>query len=144
VSIFGFLSSLGVSRGIAWTMQLCVSAIVAARVCLLWARPIPYSLKAASLAVGSVIVSPHAIGYDVCILSIGVAFLVKDGLSRGFLRRERAVLLMCWAGLFLLAGPFPAIICVVLLTLVARRATWLPEIVGATPGPTLQVEGLRS
>jgi glycosyltransferase involved in cell wall biosynthesis len=126
VSIFGFLSSVGVSSYVGWTVQLSVSAIVAARVCVLWARPIPYSLKAASLAIGSVIISPHTIGYDVCILSIGVALLVKDGLSRGFLRRERAVLLMCWAGLILLAGPFPAIICIVLLALVARRAAWLP------------------
>jgi hypothetical protein len=31
-------------------------------------------------------------------------------------------MLMCWAGLILLAGPIPAIICVALLVLVVRRA----------------------
>jgi len=56
------------------------------------------------------------------ILSIAAAFLVKDGLSRGFLPGERMIMLMCWAGLILPIGPIPTIICVILLALAARRA----------------------
>ena len=121
VSVLGFLRARGVDVHTAWTVQLAVTAIVAATVCALWARPIPHSVKAATLAVGSVLAAPHAIGYDLCILSIAGAFLVKDGLSRGFLPGERAVMLMCWAGLVLPISLFPTIICVVLLALVARR-----------------------
>ena len=122
VSVFGFLRTAGVSAHISWAAQLAVTGIVAATVCALWARPISHSLKAAALAIGSVLASPHAHGYDACILTIAVAFLVKDGLSRGFLRGERTAMLMCWFGLILLTGPIPAAICVVLLALVLRRA----------------------
>jgi hypothetical protein len=134
VSVFSFLQTAGVRAHVAWTAQLTVTAIVATMVCALWARPISYPLKAAALATGAVIASPHAHGYDACILTIAVAFLVKDGLSRGFLRGERTAVLMCWFGLILLTGPIPAIICVVLLVLVIRRATLCGEAV-ATPVP---------
>jgi hypothetical protein len=126
VSIFGTLRTLGTAPSAAWAVQLAVSALGATIVCALWARPIPYSLKAAALAIGAVLAAPHAIGYDACILTIGVAFLVKDGLARGFLPRERGIVFGCWAGLFLLTGPVPAIICVVLLFLVVRRAVRYP------------------
>jgi hypothetical protein len=122
VSVFGFLRSVGVSAHISWTVQLAVTAIVAVTVCALWARPITYSLKAAALCVGSLIASPHAISYDLCILSIAVACLVKDGMSRGFLPGERVIMLICWAGLIPMMGPIPAIICAVLFALVVRRA----------------------
>lgn len=121
VSVFGFLRLVDVSAHVSWIAQLAVTAIVAATISVLWARPIPYYLKAASLGIGSLLAAPHAISYDVCILSIAVAFLVADGLSRGFLRGERAVMLVCWVGLILLTGPIPAIVCVVLLVLVLRR-----------------------
>jgi Glycosyltransferase family 87 len=141
VSVFGFLRTAGVSAEISWAVQLAVSAIVTVMVCALWARPIPYSLKAASLAIGSLLASPHVHGYDVCILTIGVAFLVKDGLARGFLPRERGVMLGCWAGLFLLTGPIPAIVGVVLLVLVVRRAVRLPNDALVAPHPALQMQG---
>ena len=72
-------------------------------------------------------VSPYAFGYDLLILSIAVAFLVSDGLSRGFLPRERGVLLVCWICLILLTGPIPAIISTVLLFLVLRRVVLRSE-----------------
>jgi len=127
VSFFS-IYSLGVSSSAAWTLQLIASVFAAAAVCFLWAGRFPYPLKAASLAIGSLIASPHVHGYDVCILTIGVAFLVKDGLSRGFLSGERTTILLCWGGLFLLSGPVPAIISLVLLCLLVRRALYPGEL----------------
>lgn len=146
VSVFAVLRTAGVSAHTSWAMQLAVTAIVAATVCALWAaRSIPHSLKAAVLATGSLLASPHAHGYDACILTIAVAFLVKDGLERGFLPRERGTILGCWAGLFLLTGPVPAIICVVLLILVVRRVMLCrSDAVGTAPAlakPVLADEG---
>ncbi len=132
------------SAGRSWTVQLAVSAIVTLTVCVLWARPTCYPLKAAALAIGAVLASPRAHGYDACILPIGIAFLVKDGLARGFLPRERGTILVCWAGLFLLTGPVPAIICVVLPILVVRPAVRLPEGVAAAPCLAVQAQGQRA
>lgn len=120
-SVFGFLRWAEASASVSWTGHLVVSAIVAVSVGVAWAKPIPYSLKAAILCIGSVMVSPYIFYYDLCILSIAVAFLVRDGISRGFLPGERTVLLFCFAGLFLVSIPIGPPICAVLLVLAARR-----------------------
>lgn len=104
VSPLGFLLARGINAHMAWIAQLALTAIMAVIVYALWRRPLSYSLKAAALAIASVTASPHAFGYDLCILSVAVAFLVKDGLSRGFLPGDRSVMLMCWLGLILPIG----------------------------------------
>jgi hypothetical protein len=120
-SIFGLLHWASARPWISWSVQLAVSSAVALGICALWAKPIPYSLRAAALCVGSVIVSPYALFYDLCILSIAVAFLVKEGLSRGFLPGERTAIVLCWAALFLMKTPIGAIVCSVLVFFCIRR-----------------------
>ena len=122
VSILAFLQSAGASAYISWTVHVAVAAIVAVIISAIWTKPIAHSLKAAVLCVGSVMVTPYVLGYDLCVLSIAAAFLVNDALSHGFLPGERIALLMCWVGLILLMAPLiPIIICVVLFFLIARR-----------------------
>lgn len=120
-SIFGLLHWAGASPWISWGVQLVVSTAVTLGVCILWRRPVPYALRAAALCVGSLMVSPYALFYDLCILSIAVAFLVNDGLSRGFLPGERTAILLCWAALFLMKTPVGAIACLALAFLCIRR-----------------------
>jgi arabinofuranan 3-O-arabinosyltransferase len=122
VSLLGFLLTIGVDPRISWVAHLAVAVVIAAAVCVVWARPLPYALKAAVLCIGSVMVTPYVHTYDLCILSVAVAFLVGDGLAHGFLRGERGVMLICWFGLLLLVPPVPQlIVCFLLLALVARR-----------------------
>jgi hypothetical protein len=122
VSIFAVLQSSGLSQRTSWTVQFTLAAIVATIVCGVWAKPFPRSLKAAALSMGSVMVTPYVLGYDLCVRSIGAPFVVKDCLSRGFLRGERTAILVCCVGLILLSVPIPAIMSVVLAVLVLRRA----------------------
>jgi hypothetical protein len=112
--------------------------MVAAVVCLLWARPLSYPLKAAALATGTVLGSPHVFGYDLCILTIAAAFIVKDGLSRGFLLGEPMLMLLCWAVLLVPFGPLPAFVCLALLALIGRRAQRCRSIEASRPAPLLQ------
>jgi arabinofuranan 3-O-arabinosyltransferase len=121
-SIYGLLHWAGTSGWISWTIHLAFAVMLILVVCALSAKPLPYSLKAAILCVASVSITPYVFGYDLCILSIAVAFLVKDGMCRGFLPGERMALLACWWGLILITGSIPALICIVLLVLVLRRA----------------------
>jgi len=120
-SVYGLLHWAGVSAWISWTAHLTVAAIVVATVCAAWTKPIPYPLKAAILCIASVTVTPYVLAYDLCILSIAVAFLVRDGLSRGFLPGERTGLVICFAGLFPVATPIAPMICAVMLFLSVRR-----------------------
>jgi hypothetical protein len=132
-SIYGLLHWVGASTWISWTVHLTVAAVVATMVYAVWAKPIPYSLRAAILCIGSVTVSPYLLGYDLCILSIAVAFLVRDGMSRGFLAGERTAMIICFVGLFLLATPIAPVICAVLLFLAARRiAAWRRDLLIAS------------
>jgi len=135
LSVSGFLRAFSISPQIAWSAQLAITGVLAATVYAVWALPISHSLKAAALAIASLLAAPHAFSYDFCILTVAVAFLVKEGLSRGFRPRERGVMFGCWAGLNLLFGPFPAAICVVLLVLVVRRILGWRERAPDTPRP---------
>jgi hypothetical protein len=81
----------------------------------------PILFKAAILCIGSVMVTPYVFFYDLCILSIAVAFLVRDGMSRGFLLGERTVILICFAALFLVQVPIGPVVCATLLFLAGRR-----------------------
>jgi hypothetical protein len=123
-SIYGLLHWAGVSAWLSWTVHLAVAIVVAIAVCAVWAKPIPHSLKAAILSIGVLMVTPYVLRYDLCILSIPVAFLVKDGLSRGFLGGERTVILICLAAFLLWLAPMMpigAVISPVILFLIARR-----------------------
>jgi hypothetical protein len=123
-SVFGLFHGVGAGTSVSWAVHSIVAITAALSVCIIWAKPVPHSLKAAALCVGSLVVSPYVLGYDACILSIAVAFLVSDGISRGFLPGERVAALICYTGLFLLLTPtVPAIpfISIILLLVVGRR-----------------------
>ncbi len=127
-SVYGFLWSAGIEPSIAWAVQLAVAAAVTAVVCWVWARPTPHSLKAAALCSAAPMATPYVHGHDLCILAIAVAFLVKDGLARGFLPGDRLIILFSWIVIFLCFRDFSSgwIPCLALLALVVRRARVVP------------------
>jgi hypothetical protein len=122
-TVYGFLWSAGMSWPIAWAIHLAVAGVVTAVVCWVWARPFPYTLKAAALCSAAPLATPYVHGHDLCVLAIAVAFLVKDGLERGFLPGDRLVMLSSWIVLFLGFRDFTSgwIPCLALLALVVRR-----------------------
>jgi arabinofuranan 3-O-arabinosyltransferase len=122
-SVYGLLHWAGAGASISWAVHAAVAAAVALAVLGVWAKPVPYSLKAAALCAGTIMFTPYMLAYDLCILSIGVAFLVRDGISRGFLPGERSTMFVCWGGLFNPATPVAPIISAALLLLVLRRIT---------------------
>jgi hypothetical protein len=120
-SLFGFLHWAGASPWMSWTAQLVVSTTLTLGICFLWAKPFPYDLRAAALCIGSLIVSPYVLFYDLCILSIAMAFLVKGGLLRGFLPGERTAIVLCWAALFPMKTPVGVFVCSALAFLCVRQ-----------------------
>lgn len=120
-SVYGLFHWAGAGPAISWIAHGSVAAMVTVAIYAIWTKPIPHSLKAAALCVGSVAVTPYVQVYDLCILTVAVAFFISDGLARGFLPGERTMILICWTGLFLLLKPFGAIVDLVILFLIARR-----------------------
>jgi len=87
-SVFGLVRALGGGESLAWMVQGSVALAVAAALVLLWRSGAPYDLKAAALAVGAVLVTPYVFAYDLVVLAVPVAFLLRFGLARGFQRHE--------------------------------------------------------
>jgi hypothetical protein len=123
-SVYGFLWLAGINPPIAWAIQLAVAGAVTAIVCWVWAKPLPHPLKAAALCSAAPLVTPYVHGHDLCILAIAAAFLVKDGLARGFLAGDRLIMLFSWIVIFFGFRDFSSgwIPCLALLALVVRRA----------------------
>jgi hypothetical protein len=135
-SAYGLLHWAGAGARVAWTVHFAVAAGAAVAICSVWAKPIPHSLKASALCIGSLLVSPYVLAYDLCVLPIAVAFLVEDGVSRGFLAGERMLLLACLVALYfdLALAPLGPVVSFVLLFLVFRRISRVGAAGLAPPG----------
>jgi arabinofuranan 3-O-arabinosyltransferase len=120
-SVYGLLHWAGASIAASWALHAAIAAIIAVTTFVVWAKPVPFSLKAATLCIASVAVTPYVQIYDLCVLSIAVAFLIRDGLSTGFLPGERTAILVCFAALFFLLNPIGPIVYVFILFLIVRR-----------------------
>jgi hypothetical protein len=87
-SVFGFVRAhhglFGGSEMLAWTAQIAVALIVTALVSGLWRTRAPYALKAAALAAGALLVTPYLYMYDLVVLAVAVAFLLRHARDRGF------------------------------------------------------------
>ena len=102
-SIFALVRYFGGTEQLAWIFQWIMSGAVAVVLALMWrSRSVSYPLKAASLAAGALLITPYLFLYDLMVLAIAVAFLVRVGLDQGFARHELpalglvAVLLMIY------------------------------------------------
>ncbi len=101
-SIFALVRYFGGTEQLAWVFQWIMSGTVAVLLALMWRSRVSYPLKAAALAAGTLLITPYLFLYDLMILAIPVAFLVRIGLREGFWRYELpalalvAALLMCF------------------------------------------------
>lgn len=141
-SIFALVRYFGGTEQLAWVFQWIMSGVVAIVLALTWrSRSVSYPLKAASLAAGALLITPYLFLYDLMVLAIPVAFLVRIGLDRGFARVELpalglvAALLMIYP---LLGAPTGFGATLIVTGLIARRVGpwWRGE-----PVPSLAAAG---
>jgi glycosyl transferase family 87 len=103
-SVFGFVRAHGGGEALAWTAQAAVALTLAAALVWLWRSRAAFELKAAALAAAALLATPYVYTYDLVVLAIPVAYLVRIGLTRGFLALDVAGLIA--AGALLLIYPF--------------------------------------
>ena len=103
-SVFGLVRTFGGSEHLAWTLQWLMSATVVAGVVWLWRSRADYELKAASIATGTLLLTPYLFLYDMMVLAIPAGLLIRTGLEAGFRRYELAWLASSMA--LLIAFPF--------------------------------------
>jgi hypothetical protein len=101
-SLFALVRFFGGPEQLAWALQWILSATVAVVLVVMWRSRVSYSLKAAALATGVLLITPYLFMYDIMVLAIPVAFLVRIGLGSGFRRYElpalgcAALLVLCF------------------------------------------------
>lgn len=83
-SLYALIRFLGGSEWFAWAMHWVFVASVATVLAVMWRSRVPYTLKAASLAAGTLLSTPYLFMYDMAVLAIPIAFLVRIGLRSGF------------------------------------------------------------
>jgi hypothetical protein len=135
-SLFGLVRALGGSEPLAWMVQAIGGIAVAAGVVWLWRSRAPFDLKAAALAAGTLVVTPYLYMYDLVVLAVAVAFLLRFALARG-LGVDDIAGLGC-AGLLILIFPYvktqvglAAVL--IVLALVARHALSQARLIPPAP-----------
>ena len=102
-SLFGLTRTFGGSEHLAWALQAAMTGTVVVATVLLWRSKARYSLKAAGLATGTLLITPYLFLYDMMVLAIPIAWLVRIGLADGFRKYELPALGLA----ALLLGIFP-------------------------------------
>ncbi len=78
VTLFGLARGLGFSAEHALWLQLCLTASLAVLIGLVWRRrDISFDLKAATLAAAATLATPYLFDYDLLMLTIAQAFLLR-------------------------------------------------------------------
>ena len=127
-SIFSLVRYLGGSEPLGWAFQWVLTASVAVVLALMWRSRVPYTLKAAALAAGALLTTPYLFMYDMMVLAIPIAFLVRIGLKSGFRTYELPVLgaVVVLIGCYIFTG-FPTGLgatLVVSMLILRRAGSW--------------------
>jgi len=132
-SPFAMIRTWGGSVPAAYAFQ-AVAAVGSIGLALWLARRAAPSLRNAAVLAAAILSTPYVLDYDYVVLGFGAAFLVADGLERGFLSWEKSLLALVWAGpLFarqiaaLIYFPLGQITAVIVLALAVRRAAQLDD-----------------
>jgi hypothetical protein len=124
-SIFALVRFFGGTEQLAWIFQWIMSGTVAIVLALMWRSKVRYSLKAAALATGTLLITPYLFMYDMMVLAVPVALLVRMGLASGF-RDYELPALGCALALLLsfipLVAPVGLGASLIVAALIARRA----------------------
>lgn len=83
-SLFALVRTFGGTEQLAWIFHWVFAGSVAVVLALMWRSRVRYAVKAAALATGTLLTTPYLFMYDMMVLAIPVAFLVRLGLSSGF------------------------------------------------------------
>ncbi len=90
-SLFSAVRGFGGPVAAAYVAQGLLSLAVLAMLVRAWLGGVGRSEKAA-VAVGALLVTPYVLDYDMLLIAPAIAFLVADGLEKGFRPYEKAIL----------------------------------------------------
>jgi hypothetical protein len=104
-SAFALVRAHGGSETLAWTVQGVLMLLLAVGLGWLWKSRAAFELKAAALAAGALLATPYLFMYDLVVLAVAVAFLLRLALAREFLSRIE-IAALATAGALILIYPY--------------------------------------
>jgi hypothetical protein len=104
-SVFALVRAHGGSETLAWIVQGLLSLSLAVGLVWLWRRRVAFELKAAALPAGALLATPYLFMYDLVVLAVAVAFLLRFALAREFLSRIE-IAALATAGALILIYPY--------------------------------------
>lgn len=124
-SVLSLTRFLGGSDRLAFVLQWSMTGAVMLALIVLWRSRVSYEIKAAALATGTLLATPYLYLYDMVVLAIPMALILRMGLTSGFLTYE--LVAMGVAVALLVSFPFVVMpvglgASLIVACLVARRA----------------------
>ena len=95
-SVFAWARMWGAPIPLAYAVQGIVTVALGATLAWLWRGAASFPLKAAGLCLATILATPYSFDYDMMVLAPAIAFLVVDGLQRGFGPWEKTALAVLW------------------------------------------------
>lgn len=95
-TFFAFAKLLGAPSALAYALQVIGALTTIACVIWIWRQAVDYSLKAAALVSGTLLVSPYLFDYDLALMALPLAWYGMYGLRNGWRNGEREILALCW------------------------------------------------
>ncbi len=95
-SIFSAVRMWGGSVHLAYAVQIALALLLAASLAWLWYSDAAFELKAAALALASLLATPYVLDYDLVVAGIAIAYFARLGLNRGFRACEISLLAAAW------------------------------------------------
>ncbi|MEO8301665.1 MAG: glycosyltransferase family 87 protein [Rhizomicrobium sp.] len=121
-SVYAVIRLLGGSDATGWAAQIATAALAGGYCLWLWRRPLPFALKAAALSAAMLLATPYVYFYDLPVLGVALAFLLRhrpfDGIEYAIL----AVIFMVLAAFVAGPMPFGLLATALVLALTIRRA----------------------
>jgi hypothetical protein len=128
-SMFSAVRMWGGSIHLAYAIQFALAAALAATLAWLWRSEAAFELKAAALAVASLLATPYVLDYDLVVLGIATAYFARLGLTQGFRACEISLLAAAWIVPLLSRGvaqamaiPLGLLVLLILYVFILRRA----------------------
>ena len=128
-SLFSAWRMWGGSVETAYVAQAALALVVSVSLVWLWRGPAADELKAAALPCACLLTTPYVLDYDLVVLAVPIAFLVRYGLAHGFREYEISLLALAWTAPLIARGfagasgvPLGLIAVLLLYALTLRRA----------------------
>ncbi|MGA2054556.1 MAG: glycosyltransferase family 87 protein [Bradyrhizobium sp.] len=144
-SIFSAVRMWGGSVPLAYAAQIALALTLMATLAWLWRSDVAFELKAAALAVASLLATPYVLDYDLVVVSLAIAYLARLGLTNGFRNFESSLLAAAWiVPLFsrgiaqITAVPLGLLVLLLLYVFIIRRAVQDRAIVDITAAAVAQ------